>query len=224
MSRSNTNVHGRYSFWQAEEDSQPRIVINPAAGTISYSADGSTAPATVLTFAASGAMAITGVLSIANGTEETPSVAFADDLDSGLYRSGANGVGISATDFVVGEPAGGKTNMHVATVVLSALTGATKAADDLIPAGVFVLGVTTKVDTLITGASSYNIGDGSDADRWGASISKTKDTESDFTDLVGLGPQIEASSLSVVLTAQTSNFTAGAVSITAHWIDLSAGT
>lgn len=99
-----------------------------------------------------------------------------------------------------------------------ACAGASSSASNLIPAGAFVLGVTARVTTTITGASAFTIGDGTTAAKWGSGIALpagTVTTGANFT----AGPSHYATATSVVLTATTSNFTGGKVRVTVHYFD-----
>jgi len=121
---------------------------------------------------------------------------------------------------------GSNFNVKKATTLLSALSGATATATDLIPANALLLAVVTRVTTEITGATSFDIGDGSDVDRWGAGIALAAGTttdDGDYTAAGAVGQQIVAAQ-SVVLTANGSNFTAGAVRVTVYYIDATAPT
>lgn len=117
-----------------------------------------------------------------------------------------------------------KTVIKQATTELTGLTRATVTATDLIPAGSFLIGVTARVTTTITGATTFDIGDGTDVDRWGAAIALPAGTTSDITDFTASGFGQFGSANNVVLTANVANFTAGAVRLTAHYISLTAPT
>ena len=110
------------------------------------------------------------------------------------------------------------TGLKSVTALLSGLTGASVSAASLIPAGSVVLGVTARVTTAITGATGFDIGDGVDQDRWGANIAIALDTTSDNSDWTAQAITNFASANDVVLTALTSNFTAGAVRVTVHYM------
>jgi len=116
------------------------------------------------------------------------------------------------------------TTINQATSELTGLSGATVTATNLIPAGSLVLGVSVRVTTLITGATSFAIGDGTDADRWGTGIAVTAGTVTTLANITITSPIYYAAATSVVLTAAGSNFTAGAVRITVHFISLTAPT
>ncbi len=111
-----------------------------------------------------------------------------------------------------------------ASTELTGLTGASVTATDLIPAGSLVLGVSCRVTTAITGATTFDVGDGTDVDRFGAAIAIALNTTSDLTDTTVATPPIYAGATGVVLTANVSDFTAGAVRITVHYITISAPT
>ncbi len=136
----------------------------------------------------------------------------------------ANGV-TAKNDLISEDQANGQQLIvKSATVVKSAMVGATVTATNLIPAGATVIGVTVRVTTLITGATSFDIGDGSDIDAWGATVAVALNTTTDGTDFTWTGPQAYASANSIVLTANGSSFTAGAVRITVHYIDFTPAT
>lgn len=100
-----------------------------------------------------------------------------------------------------------------ATVTVS---GATTSATNLIPAGATVLRVDTRVDSALTGATTgYNVGDGTDADKWGSITGTAVGTHSAGDNYTAGAPAHYASATSVVLTALTSNFTAGAITVSA---------
>lgn len=119
---------------------------------------------------------------------------------------------------------GSRATILVASTEKLALSGATVTATDLIPAGSIVLGVTVRVTTLITGATSFSIGDGTDADRWGATIAVAAGTTTTTANITITSVPIYAAATSVVLTAAGSNFTAGAVHIEVQYINCSAPT
>jgi hypothetical protein len=104
-------------------------------------------------------------------------------------------------------------------VTLSGLTGASVATTTgLIPDGAVLVGLTTRVSTAITGATGYDIGDGSDADRWGANIGIALNTSSDNTNWTAGTIECFTAAQEVTLTAVGSNFTGGAVVIVAHYL------
>lgn len=117
---------------------------------------------------------------------------------------------------------GQASTVRQATTTLSAMSGATVTATNLIPANSIVLGVTLRVTTLITGATSFDIGDGSDVDRWGAAVAVAANTTSATATITSL--PFYAATTSVVLTANGSNFTAGAVRVTVHYMSTTAPT
>jgi hypothetical protein len=104
-------------------------------------------------------------------------------------------------------------------VTLSALSGASVATTTgLIPDGAVLVGLTTRVSTAITGATGYDIGDGSDADRWGANVDIALNTSSDNTNWTAGTIECFTAAQEVTLTAVGSNFTGGAVVIVAHYL------
>jgi len=111
-----------------------------------------------------------------------------------------------------------------ATTELTGLSGATATAASLVPAGSLVLAVTTRVTTLITGATTFDIGDGTDVDAFGAAIAVAATTTTDLTDYTITAPPIYAAASDIVLTANGGSFSAGAVRITVHYLSATAST
>lgn len=150
---------------------------------------------------------------------------------------GANAVGDGNNTTVIGTPSttqsrlyggnalttganGQSTHLGQSTVLLTGLTGATRTATALIPANSIVIGVTARVTTAITGATSFDIGDGTTANLFGDDVAAALDTTSNNT----IAPTRYATATNVVLTANGGNFTAGAVRLTVHFITLVAPT
>ncbi len=127
------------------------------------------------------------------------------------------------TKIALGEH-GQELHHKIAETELTALSGATVTASNLIPAGSLVLGVTARVTTLITGATTFDIGDGSTVDRWGNDIAVAANTTTDLTDMVGtsgaINPPIFTAANNIVLTGVGGSFTAGAVRLTVHYLTL----
>jgi hypothetical protein len=115
---------------------------------------------------------------------------------------------------------GQSTQLGQSTTLLSGLTGATVTATNLIPANSILLGVTARVTTAITGATTFDIGDGTTANRFGDDVAIALNTTSNRV----IDPALVTAATSVVLTANGSNFTGGAVRLTAHFMTLVAPT
>lgn len=97
--------------------------------------------------------------------------------------------------------------------VTGALSGASFTFTNIIPSGVLVKAVLTKVTTAITGATGYDVGDGTDVDRWAANVLPNLGQGSDvsrYTDPAE-APHYTQSQEDVVITALTSDFTGGEV-------------
>lgn len=124
----------------------------------------------------------------------------------------------------VGAVNGQAFNIETASTNLTGLSGATATATNLIPAGSIVFGVTVRVTTGITGATTFDIGDGTDVDRWGAARPIAAGTTTTAANFTITSVPIYASATSVVLTANGSNFTAGDVRVTVHFARLTAAT
>jgi hypothetical protein len=111
--------------------------------------------------------------------------------------------------------------MTIKTVreVSSTLSGATFTSVNTIPAYAVLIGVTTRVNTAITGATTYSVGDGTDVDLWGASIAVAANSQSQSSNFTAAGATGAATAArNVVLTANGSNFTGGVVEICFHYL------
>jgi len=117
------------------------------------------------------------------------------------------------------DPNGARMRVKCVSTELTAVSGATVTATDLIPAGAKYLGVTTRITTELGGTvTGYTVGDGSDADRWGTVSAITAGTTTSVPTAEPFG--FTAAALSVVLTALTANFNGtGAIRVTVHYID-----
>ncbi len=119
-----------------------------------------------------------------------------------IFRVGPNQTGVSMS-------------FHDANAEQTSMSGATVTFSNIIPANVIIQSVLVRVTTLITGATTFNIGDGSTADRWGNGIAVAQNTTTDVSDYtVDLGPFYSGAATSdVVLTGVGGSFTAGAVRV-----------
>ncbi len=109
-----------------------------------------------------------------------------------------------------------------ASTLLATPSGASATAAGAIPAGSFVVGVTTRVVTTVTGPAGYDVGDGVDVDRWGNSIAVASGTTSDLTDATAAAHDSFPAANDVVITSDGVDFTGGSIRITVHYMDLQA--
>ena len=103
--------------------------------------------------------------------------------------------------------------------------GATETWANAIPAGTIVLGVTAKVTTLITGATSFDVGiSGGDVDLFIDGMSVALNTTGDIANSNAsfTNPISYQSNTSILVTAIGGNFTAGVLRLVLHYIDLTA--
>jgi hypothetical protein len=138
----------------------------------------------------------------------------------GQYTNTQNGLNYSVNINTFSQ----SLNIESDSVLLSGISGATATATNLIPAGSIVFGVTVRVTTAITGATTFDVGDGTDVDRWGAAISINADTTTTASNFTITSVPIYASATSVVLTANGGNFSAGGVRVTVHFARVTAAT
>jgi hypothetical protein len=111
-------------------------------------------------------------------------------------------------------------NLKTKMVTLSGFTGATMTSSIAFPAGCLVVGVTTRVTTLITGATSQDIGDGTDVDMWGSGRGVALGSTTDIQQSTLANPKYDLTGKNIVFTAVGGNYTAGAVKISIHYFEL----
>jgi hypothetical protein len=168
-----------------------------------------------------------------------------NDADTGLGRAGvdqlsliAGGVeglriteasSICTFDFDAGdngaEQVGALTSLKSVSASVPGAAAATITATDLIPAGSFVVGITGRVETTFGGSVvSMDIGDGSDADRWGSAISTAGDTTWDLSDATASAGGWFTTATSVVFTGDVAFEASGTLDVIVHYFDLTAAT
>lgn len=143
-------------------------------------------------------------------------------------------VGVITHGFDAGDNAAGnvgaETQFRSFSVTTNASAGATLTVTNVIPGSVFMLGITARVITGFgtgSGLTSFDIGDGSDVDRWGASIAIASGTTVDYTDAVSSVPNPfnVGAALSIILTSNGGNFDGtGQIEVICHYLDLLAPT
>lgn len=114
----------------------------------------------------------------------------------------------------------GKRSMMNLNCVSGTITcsGATSTVAGLLPAGAIILSVTARVTKTITGATTWTLGDGVTADRYGASIGLTLGTtltsanwKTSAAAAQDYMPHFVESARTMTATATGSNFTAGTI-------------
>jgi hypothetical protein len=111
-------------------------------------------------------------------------------------------------------PNGAFMDVYTEEELLSGLSGASVVSTLQIPSRAIVLGVSTRTVVAITGATSYDAGDGSTVDRFGGSLS----ISAGGTNVGVIGPTAIYSPMNITLTANGSNFTGGDVRIATHYL------
>ena len=126
----------------------------------------------------------------------------------------------SAGSFTNTETNGGTWAMKTADTLLATTTGSSVTASSLIPIGALVLSVLVNVETLIVGPTTWNVGDGSDTDRWGASLALAQNTSTNPGDFGDNTISWQGSSAGdVVLTVNGADFSAGAVRVVVTYME-----
>lgn len=159
------------------------------------------------------------------GTLDTP----ASNGDVSIQVNGLDRVKCdSSGNTQIRGPNAQRTTVKTAMTLLSAVSGASVTATNLIPDGAFVVGVSTRVTTSLGtggGTTGYQVGDGSDADRWGAITGTTAGTTSNNSDATASFVGAFTAANNVVITAVGGNFNGtGAIRVVVHYIDITAPT
>ena len=112
---------------------------------------------------------------------------------------------------------------HVSQELTVSGNTATLTASNLLPKGAILVSLTTIVTTALdatTGLTGYQVGDGSDADRWGAKTGVVVATNTGNADWTASTIECFTSAKSVVITAVGGNFsTSGKILIRASYIN-----
>ena len=144
----------------------------------------------------------------------------------GKFRGNALFQGRSGNYFALRSEKGlGECQIKLAETVLDTDgAGATETASGAIPAGAQVLGVVGVVTQPITGVTtSFDVGDGSDADLWAAAVLLVAGSswgQGEAT--ANPAGTWAAAARDVVLTADAGTFTGGQVRIEVYYIDVQA--
>lgn len=109
---------------------------------------------------------------------------------------------------------GAATEVYCVEEELTGLSGATAVTTIAFPNQCIILGASVRVTTAITGATSFDCGDGSTVDRFGGSLGISLGSTNQGT----VSPAGNYSSTTVTLTANGGNFTAGAVRVALHYM------
>lgn len=117
----------------------------------------------------------------------------------------------AAGRLTAGGSAGGGLTINVATTTLASVTGASVTATNLVPARAQVIGVATYVTVALgtgSGTTGYTVGDGSDADRFGAVTGTIVGTDTDSSTDATADPRMtwSTSAQNIVITAAGGNF------------------
>lgn len=148
----------------------------------------------------------------------------------GINNDAATTVSFSADDIsMVGSDAdlGAATVKILSNAVSSgALSGGTATLSSLIPAGAVVLGTCARVTTTITGCTSFQIGDGTDVDRFGNAIALTSGTTTTNANWTISTVPSYAAATDIVLTAVGggASFTGGVVRMVIYYAATTAPT
>ncbi len=99
------------------------------------------------------------------------------------------------------------------------MSGASVSFTNAIPAGAMVMGVSSRVTTAITGATSFDIGIATDTDRYGLARSPALNATTDLASWTVTTPFVYTSTQSLIFTANGSAFTGGQVKVRIHYFE-----
>jgi len=142
----------------------------------------------------------------------------AADPDIDFYRDAANSWAFGLVANVQ------KTSVRMKTTELT-MNGATETWATAIPAGSLVLGVTGRVTSVITGATTFDVGiSGGDTDLFADGVAVAEDTTFNLanSNAALVAPVIYQAETSILVTSQGGAFTAGTLRLTLHYVTLGA--
>jgi hypothetical protein len=137
-----------------------------------------------------------------------------------LYSQIINNIGGDLRIVATAANHSAETQMQVTFADVATSAGSSVFAAGLIPAGSFVIGVTVRVLTTVTGPTGFDVGDGSDVDRWGNSILVAAGTVTNIQSFTTGAVTTFQFANDVRLTSDGVDFTGGSVRITVHYTQL----
>lgn len=116
-----------------------------------------------------------------------------------------------------------RCGIKTAKTTLSNVSGASVTATSLIPAGAFLIGITSRVNTALgtgNGTTGYQVGTASDPDLWGAITGTTAGTASGSANYTAEGASgLFTAATNVIVTAVGGNFDAtGVIELCIHYL------
>jgi hypothetical protein len=163
----------------------------------------------------------TGYLGFSSSSDATgalDTIILRDAANTLAQRNGTNAQVTRIYDTYTSATDYHRLAIATARATATAMSGATVTLTNIIPAGAVVVGVTCKVTTAITGATSFDIGTATDVDRFGAAIAVALGTTSDNRNWTAGTIECFPTATSLILTANGSNFTAGAVYVSVQYL------
>lgn len=155
-------------------------------------------------------------------TTGTPSIIVSADslTDSTALRIGTSGDGPLLDMISHGLPT---MAIRVYRQTSTALSGVSQTLTGLIPANSILLALRTRVLTAVTGAASSQVGVTGDLDRFAVALANTLGSQSNIAqfDVAGVSPLYYKTATDVLLTANTTNYTAGVICVEAIVIQVS---
>ena len=137
-----------------------------------------------------------------------------------LYSQIINNIGGDLRIVATAANHSAETQMQVTFADVATSAGSSVTAASLIPAGSFVIGVTVRVLTTVTGPTGFDVGDGIDVDRWGNSILVAAGTVTNIQSFTSGAVTTFPAANDVVITSDGVDFTGGSIRITVHYTQL----
>jgi len=114
---------------------------------------------------------------------------------------------------------GARTRLVARQELVATTSGGSVASTIQFPKGCRKLGVSTYIETEVTGPTSVDIGDGTDADLYGSHSTLTADEATGMGDETADPTGYVGAAEGVTLTANGGNFTAGAIRVVLHYLE-----
>jgi len=119
---------------------------------------------------------------------------------------------------------GAQTVNRTDATSVSCSGASTYTLSGFIPAGSWVLGITVKPISLSGTLTSYSVGTGGDADKWGATIGNTTSTTAENFNLANVSDMLFTTATDVVITTNGGSCSSGSFAVALHRIYLTAPT
>jgi hypothetical protein len=197
--------------------------FNPSSSIVAYSSAGferSMFSGSTFVMRSDGSIGFSNGTTPSSGTLDT--ILARDAANTLAHRNGTSAQTVNNYGTFTSTSSYQRSGWKQAKATLSAVSGASVTATNLIPDGAFLLGVTTRINTGLgatNGTTGYAVGTAADPNLWGDVAAITAGTASGSTSFTATGASgLYIAAESVIITAATGNFDGtGEIEVIAHY-------